>query len=100
LNAVKNSPALRELYQQILPSLSDYYTQLGQHQGLYQAYQLIQNADEFKNLSVAQQGAIKLAIRDFKLTGVALEGADKQRYAQISARLSELSSHFSNHVLD
>ncbi len=100
LNAVKNSPALRELYQQILPTLSDYYTQLGQHQGLYQAYNLIQNSGDFKNLSTAQQGAIKLAIRDFKLTGVALEGAEKQRYAQISARLSELSSHFSNHVLD
>ena len=100
LNAVKNSPELRELYQQILPSLSDYYTQLGQNQGLYQAYQLIQNSADFKNLSVAQQSAIQLAIRDFKLTGVALEGEAKQRYADISARLSELSSHFSNHVLD
>ena len=100
LNAVKNSPEIRELYQQILPSLSDYYTQLGQNQGLYQAYQLIQNSADFKNLSVAQQSAIQLAIRDFKLTGVALEGDAKQRYADISARLSELSSHFSNHVLD
>lgn len=100
LNAVKNSPELRELYQQILPSLSDYYTQLGQNQWLYQAYQLIQNSADFKNLSVAQQSAIQLAIRDFKLTGVALEGEAKQRYADISARLSELSSHFSNHVLD
>ena len=100
LNAVKNSPEIRALYQEILPTLSDYYTQLGQNKGLYQAYNLIQNSDDFKNLSVAHQGAIQLAIRDFKLTGVALEGDDKQRYAEISVRLSELSSHFSNHVLD
>ncbi|XID74600.1 M3 family metallopeptidase [Alkanindiges sp. WGS2144] len=100
LNAVKNSPQLRELYQAILPELSNYYTQLGQHQGLYQAYEIVQSSAEFVQLSTAQQGAIQLAIRDFKLSGVALEGDAKQRYAQISARLSELSSHFSNHVLD
>ncbi len=100
LNAVKNSPQLRELYQQLLPTLSDYYTQLGQNKDLYQAYNLIQNSAEFEKLSVAQQAAIQLAIRDFQLTGVALEGDAKQRYAEISARLSELSSHFSNHVLD
>ncbi len=100
LNAVKNSPQLRELYQQLLPTLSDYYTQLGQNKDLYQAYNLIQNSAEFEKLSVAQQAAIQLAIRDFQLTGVALEGDAKLRYAEISARLSELSSHFSNHVLD
>lgn len=47
-----------------------------------------------------QQSAIKLGLRDFKLSGVALEGAAKQRYAEISARLSQLASDFSNHVLD
>jgi oligopeptidase A len=31
---------------------------------------------------------------------VALEGEAKKRYAEISARLSQLSSDFSNHVLD
>ncbi len=44
--------------------------------------------------------AIRLALRDFKLSGVALEGEKKKRYAEISARLSQLSSDFSNHVLD
>lgn len=100
LNAVKNNADIRQGYQQILPELSDYYTQLGQHQGLYQAYQQVKQSTDFNALSQAQQRAIELAIRDFKLTGVALEGADKQRYGEISARLSELSSTFSDHVLD
>lgn len=100
LNAVNNTAEIRQVYQDILPVLSDYYTQLGQHQGLYQAYQMVQASPAFAGLNPAQQAAINLAIRDFKLTGVALEGEAKARYGKISARLSELSSTFSNHVLD
>lgn len=99
LNAVMNNSETRDVYQALLPGLSDYYTQLGQHTALYQTYQHIQDAPVFNELPEAQQSAIKLALRDFKLSGVALEGEAK-RYAEISARLSQLSSDFSNHVLD
>lgn len=100
LNAVMNNTETREVYQSLLPSLSEYYTQLGQHTALYQTYQHVHDSSLFESFPAAQQSAIKLALRDFKLSGVALEGADKERYAQISARLSQLSSDFSNHVLD
>ncbi|EZQ11899.1 MULTISPECIES: M3 family metallopeptidase [unclassified Acinetobacter] len=100
LNAVMNNPETREIYQSLLPSLSEYYTQLGQHTALYQTYQYVHDAPIFSDLPEAQQSAIKLALRDFKLSGVALEGEAKKRYAEISARLSQLSSDFSNHVLD
>lgn len=100
LNAVMNNPETRETYQALLPALSEYYTQLGQHTILYQTYQHVHDADIFNSLPPAQQSAIKLALRDFKLSGVALEGTAKKRYAEISARLSQLSSDFSNHVLD
>ncbi|MGE8561477.1 MAG: M3 family metallopeptidase [Acinetobacter sp.] len=100
LNAVMNNAETRELYQSLLPALSEYYTQLGQHTALYQTYQHIQDAAQFDTLPAPQQSAIKLALRDFKLSGVALEGEAKTRYAEISARLSQLSSDFSNHVLD
>lgn len=100
LNAVMNNTETRDTYQSLLPALSDYYTQLGQHTVLYQTYQQVHDRSEFSELSAAQQSAVKLALRDFKLSGVALEGAAKKRYAEISARLSQLSSDFSNHVLD
>src|SRR5690606_26817521 len=100
LNAVMNNSETREVYQALLPGLSEYYTQLGQHTALYQTYQHVHDAAKFANLSAAQQSAVKLALRDFKLSGVALEGEAKKRYADISARLSQLSSDFSNHVLD
>ncbi|MEZ2901579.1 M3 family metallopeptidase [Acinetobacter terrestris] len=100
LNAVMNNAETRELYQSLLPALSEYYTQLGQHTVLYQTYQHVHDAPQFTSLPAAHKSAIKLALRDFKLSGVALEGEAKTRYAEISARLSQLSSDFSNHVLD
>lgn len=100
LNAVMNNAQTREVYQALLPSLSEYYTQLGQHTALYQSYQQLHDSSQFSSLSAAEQSAIRLALRDFKLSGVALEGANKACYAEISARLSQLSSDFSNHVLD
>lgn len=100
LNAVMNNQETRELYQSLLPALSEYYTALGQHTVLYQHYQHVHDATEFDQLSPAQQSSINLALRDFQLSGVALEGTNKQRYAEISSRLSQLSSDFSNHVLD
>ncbi|WP_171263965.1 M3 family metallopeptidase [Acinetobacter sp. ANC 3903] len=100
LNAVMNNTETRELYQSLLPALSEYYTQLGQHTVLYQTYQHVHDSSIFSTLIAAQRSAIKLALRDFKLSGVALEGEAKKRYAEISARLSQLSSDFSNHVLD
>lgn len=95
-----NNTETREVYQLLLPSLSEYYTQLGQHTALYQTYQHVHDAALFATLPTAQQSAIKLALRDFKLSGVALEGDAKKRYAEISARLSQLGSDFSNNVLD
>ncbi|KCX39280.1 peptidase M3 family protein [Acinetobacter sp. 263903-1] len=100
LNAVMNNSETREIFQALLPALSEYYTELGQHSVLYQTYQALHDSPDFSLLPEAQQSAIRLALRDFKLSGVALEGEEKKRYAEISARLSQLSSDFSNHVLD
>lgn len=100
LNAVLSSDALREAHDSSLPLLSDYATWVGQHQGLYKAYQALKESAEFAGLSTAQQRVITDTLRDFELSGVALKADDKKRYGDIQARLSELSSTFSNHVLD
>lgn len=100
LNAVMNNAQTREIHQALLPSLSTYYTKLGQHNVLYQVYQEIENDENFATLSLAQQSAIRLALRDFKLSGVSLSDDKKQQFAENSARLSQLSADFSNHLLD
>ncbi|CCN38149.1 oligopeptidase A [Vibrio nigripulchritudo SO65] len=100
LNSVKNSNELREAYESCLPLLSEYGTWVGQHKGLYDAYKAIKASDEFASLSQAQKKSITDALRDFDLSGIGLPADQQHRYGEISKRMSELSSQFSNNVLD
>ncbi|MDF7679736.1 oligopeptidase A [Enterobacteriaceae bacterium ESL0689] len=100
LNAVKNSPELREAYEQVLPLLSEYGTWVGQHKGLYQAYRDLRQGDYYAGLSIAEKKVVDNALRDFELSGIGLEEEKQQRYGEIMARLSELSNQYSNNVLD
>ncbi|MCB5226297.1 oligopeptidase A [Alishewanella sp. 16-MA] len=100
LNSVANSPELREAYESCLPLLSEFSTWLGQHEGLYQKYQQLHDSAEFAQLTAAQQKVITNALRDFKLSGIGLPAAKKQRYGEIQSRLSDLSSSFANNTLD
>ncbi len=100
MNAVINSDALREAYNACLPKLSAYGTEMGQHQGLYQAYRQIADSDNFNQLDEAQQKIINNALRDFHLSGIDLPAEKQQRYKEISQELSRLTSQFSDNVLD
>ena len=100
LNAVTNSPAWREAYNGCLAQISAYYTELGQNTELYRHYQLLADSAGFSQLSQAQQQTILNALRDFKLSGVALPPAEKQRFAEIEERLSALCAKFADNLLD
>ncbi|WP_130832498.1 oligopeptidase A [[Erwinia] mediterraneensis] len=100
LNSVKNSPELRQAYEQTLPLLSEYSTWVGQHEGLYQAYRNLKEGENYAALDVAQKKAVDNALRDFELSGIGLPPEKQKRYGEIAARLSELGSAYSNNVLD
>lgn len=100
MNAVVNSDELRDAYNACLPLLSEYSTELGQSTGLQNAFQAIADSDTFVGLSAEQKKHIANTLRDFRLAGVALPDEQKQRYAEIKKRLSELGSKFSENVLD
>ncbi|MFH7564654.1 MULTISPECIES: oligopeptidase A [Oceanimonas] len=100
LNSVMNNEELRQAYESCLPLLSEYHTWMGQHQGLFEAYQSLAARDNFKKLSLAQQKEVNNTLRDFRLSGIALEAEQKRRFGEIQSRLSELSSTFANRVLD
>lgn len=100
LNSVLSSDELRAAHDACLPLLSEYSTFLGQHQGLCDLYNALANSAEFTTLTEAQQKVVTNTVRDFKLSGVALPDEKKKEYAKISARLSDLSSQFSNNLMD
>ena len=100
MNSVVSSDELREAHDACLPLLSEYGTWVGQHQGLYKAYQSLCDSDEFVTLNKAQQKLLTDSLLDFKLSGVSLPEDKKKRFGEIKARLSELSSTFGNNVMD
>lgn len=100
LNSVVNSNELREAHDGCLPLLSEYQTFVGQHEGLYQAFQQLAASDEYPRLSEPQRQQIENTLRDFRLSGIGLPKEQQQRYGEIVARLSELASNFSNQVMD
>ncbi len=100
INAVVSSDEVREAHDACLPLLSEYSTWIGQNEDLYLAYKAVHDSDTFSSLSIAQQKVITNALRDFRLSGIGLPEDKKARYGEISKRLSELTSTFSNNVMD
>ncbi|UDG81347.1 Oligopeptidase A [Candidatus Profftia lariciata] len=100
LNAIQNNLELRKIYDTYLILISEYNAWVGQHYGLYQAYLNLQKGAMFTTLTKPQQKSVNLALQDFELSGINLPTIKKQRYKKIITRLSELSTIFSNNVLD
>jgi len=100
INSVANTPEWREAYNACLPKLSEYSTQIGQNHKLYNAYQTLEQSPAFSDLNAAQKKVITNAIRDFKLSGVALGEKERQEYAKIDQALSQLQSKFQDNVMD
>lgn len=100
LNAVMNSPELREVYNANLPKITQYYTEISQHVGLYEKFKALRNGPEFETLTPAQKRIIENELRDFRLGGAELGPEQKSRFMAIRERLSQLSSRFSDNLLD
>ena len=100
LNAVMSHDALRTAYNSCLPLLSAYETELGQDRDLLEIYEAIAAQQTALQLSPAECKAVANALRDFRLSGVALSDDDRKRYGELKQRLSEQTSLFSEHILD
>ncbi len=98
MNSVVNSDALREAYNACLPKLSEYATEVGQNEPLFAAYKAL--AEQRDNLDAAQQKVLENALRDFHLSGVDLPAEQKERYKGINLAISQLTSNFSDNLLD
>ena len=100
LNAVCDSDELRPIYQQGVAKMTEWGSELGQNEELYAAIRKVSERVDFATLSEERQQVINHALRDFKLSGAELVGEAKTRFTEIQMRLSELSTNFSQHVMD
>lgn len=100
LNGVVNTPEIRNAYNACLPAITAYSTWVGLHRGLYAQYQRLSEASVFKTLTPARRRIVELALRDFRLSGVELEGEARERYTVISDEAAQVSQKFSENALD
>jgi len=100
LQAVVNTPELREAYNANLPKVTRFGSALGQNLALYAQYKRLAQSPEAAGYDQARRRVIDNALRDFRLGGAELDEAGKARFAQIQEELSALSAKFSQNVLD
>ncbi len=100
MNSVKSNDSLREAYNQCLPLLSEYSTEISQNRDLYELICRIADSGVFDQLDIAQQKTITDSLKYFRLGGVDLEGEARLHYQQLQKDLSNLTSSFENNLLD
>ncbi len=100
LMGVKNSEELREAYETVQPEVVKFINKLNQSKPIYEAFKAIRNSEEWNRLDPAQQRIVQSSLQDAELSGVGLEGETKERFNAIQLELADISTQFSNHVLD
>ncbi len=100
LFGVWSTPEWRAAYNAALPKVTEYGVELSQNQALFRAYEQLAASSAFADFSGSRKKVVRDALRDFKLSGIALPEAEKARFKSISLRLSELQAKFEENVMD
>ncbi len=100
LMGVKNSPELREAHETVQPKVVQFLNKLNQSQPIYEAVKVLRADDAWSKLDSAQKRIVEAAIKDAELSGIGLVSEERDRFNAIQLELAELSTKFSNHVLD
>ena len=100
LHSVNDVPAWREAYNEMLPEVSRFYSELGQNLKLFDNYRALKSGPAYATLSREQKKVVDNEIRDFRLGGAELPEDQKPRFQAIMEELSQLSAKFSENLLD
>jgi oligopeptidase A len=100
LHAVMQSDTWRKTYNDLLPLITDYYTELAQNEALFKATAALAESPAFKTYSPAQRKIIENDLRDFKLAGIHLPPDKKSRLQALQQQLAKATTQFAEHVLD
>ncbi|MCG3693294.1 M3 family metallopeptidase [Aliarcobacter butzleri] len=99
IDSVKNSEITTKVYEECLPIISKYETEISQNENIYLSLKDIQ-FNEKSILNDIQNKVLENEIRDFELSGCNLENNKKKRLEEINLKLSELSHKFSQNLLN
>ena len=100
LHSVKDVPPWREAYNDLLPEVTHFYSELGQNLALFSKYKLLAASQEYATLSAAQRRIVDNEIRDFRLSGAELPDDQKPRFQELQEEGAALAAKFSENLLD
>ncbi|TRU31210.1 MAG: M3 family peptidase [Microcystis aeruginosa Ma_MB_F_20061100_S20] len=100
LMGVKNSPELRQAYETVQPQVVEFISRLSQSKPIYEAFLSLRQGESWGQLDEAQQRIVEASLRDAQLAGVGLLGEKKDRFNAIQLELAEITTKFSNNLLD
>ncbi len=99
LTSVKYSDEMQEAYDAVRPAIVAMSNTMSQSRAVYDAMVALRDSDEGQNLSVARARILDESIRGMERSGVALTGAQQDRYKEIKNRLAEISNTFSTNLI-
>lgn len=100
LEAVATYPELRAVYNAVQPDVSAFYSSIALHEGLWKAVQAYAATDESQTLTGTRKRFLRKTLEDFRRHGAELDSAGKSRLKEIDVELSQLTTKFSENVLD
>ena len=100
LNSVVDTPELRAVYNELMPEITIFFTEIGQDIELYNRFKIIKNSAEFDTLSPAQQTKLNHDLRDFVLSGAELPPEQQAKLAQLQTEGAQLGAKFAQNIQD
>ena len=100
LNSVVDTSELRAVYNELMPEITIFFTEIGQDIELYNRFKIIKNSAEFDTLSPAQQTKLNHDLRDFVLSGAELPPEQQAELAQLQTEGAQLGAKFAQNIQD
>ena len=98
LNAVVSTPPLRDAYNAGLTLITEFNTEVGQNEALYARFLELERTLPAERR--VERELVSQTLRDFRLSGVALKGPDRERFREIMQRLAALQAKFEQNLMD
>src|SRR5580658_5831816 len=100
LESVATTPELRAAHNAVQPKVSAFYSSLPLNEDLWKAVKRYAETGEARALTGAFQRYLTKTVADFKRHGAELDPAGKKRLQEIDVALAEVTTKFSENVLD
>lgn len=99
LSEAMSSPEMIQVSDNITPKLSNYATSISLNEGLWERIKAVYDASDLKAMDPEDAMLLQTTYDSFARSGALLKGTDRDKYRDLSVRLSELTNKFGQNVL-